>query len=235
MDRWQFLWPLKFRLLYWSRSITASAYQSELGRESAKLYFHNHWVSNQGMQSDQGITLRSKCLGHQIAGAIIHSVSFMLRKWEIIIGIIHYHHLRFMVNHHHHHILLIQQISIFIKTHSVPYESWHRHTTYSIPICDNTMGALWVIISPNFWYENGYSIELHDPMGYDAIHYALNYLALWIAAQNYRPLYAITIFRNSGTLNIHLLFFIINNHLGDHDPDRRQRRRRHHGYQQGLS
>ena len=51
-------------------------------------------------------------------------------------------------------------------------------------------------------------------MGYDAIHYALNYLALWIAAQNYRPLYAITIFDNSGTLIIHLLFFIINHHLG---------------------
>ena len=66
------------------------------------------------------------------------------------------------------------------------------------------------------------------------IHYVLNYLALWVATQNYGSLCAITIFRNSRTLNIHLLFFIIN-HYGDYDPDRRQRRHSHRGYQQGLS
>ena len=103
---------------------------------------------------------------------------------------------------------------------------------YLIPVCDNTIGTLWVIINPNYYlYENGYSTELHDPMGYNAIHYVLNYLALWIATQNYGSLCAITIFRNSKTLKIHLLFFIINHQLGDYDPDRRQRRRRHHGYQ----
>ena len=41
-------------------------------------------------------------------------------------------------------------------------------TQLSGTMCDNTMDTLWVIINPNYWYENGYNTELHDPMGYNA-------------------------------------------------------------------
>ena len=50
---------------------------------------------------------------------------------------------------------------------------------YLIPVCDNTIGTLWVIINPNYYlYENGYSTELHDSMGYKAIYYMINYMAM---------------------------------------------------------
>ena len=54
---------------------------------------------------------------------------------------------------------------------------------YLIPVCDNTIGTLWVIINSKYLYENSYSAELHDSVGCKAIYYMSNYMAMHYSAE----------------------------------------------------